>query len=98
MKERWLSLLNKFFSGNEIYTSGNSILQEPYLNQEAVVVETIVPGRRGRVSLGGSFWFARCTHSISLGPGTLVKVRGRDNITLWVEPIYHLLPAASLEK
>jgi hypothetical protein len=47
---------------------------------------------------GGSFWLARCTQPISLFPKTLVTIKGRDNITLLVEPNYPFLPAASLEK
>lgn len=99
MKESWVSFLIRFFFGNENYTSIDfTLLQDSYFNREAFVVETIVPGRRGRVKYGGSFWPARCTQPISLLPKTLVRVKGRENITLLVEPIYHFLPAASLEK
>lgn len=98
MSGRWLNFLNRFLFGDDLYTANDSTLQDPYLDQEAFVIETITPGRRGQVSWGGSFWLARCTHPISLMPGTLVRIKGRGNITLLVEPIYHLLPAAPLEK
>ena len=99
MKESLVSFLIRFFFGNENYTSIDfTPLQASYFNQEACVVKTIVPGKRGRVKYGGSFWLARCTQPISLFPKTLVTIKGRDNITLLVEPIYSFLPAASLEK
>lgn len=86
MEESWVSFLNRFFLGNEVSISDNSRLQVPFLSQEALVVEEIVPGRRGRVRCGGSFWPARCPQPISLLPNTLVRVVGHDNITLLVEP------------
>lgn len=57
------------------------------LRQEATVVKTIEPFKPGRVRFQGSWWFARCDQNITLLPGKLVNVVGRDNITLIVEPV-----------
>lgn len=55
--------------------------------QLAIVDETIVPYFGGRVRFQSSWWPALCLHNITLGPGEVVSVVGRDNITLLVEPI-----------
>jgi membrane protein implicated in regulation of membrane protease activity len=98
MHKKWIVFLNRFLFGDEIESSTDFTSPNSYMDPEAVVVEMIVPGRRGQVSCGGSFWLARCTQPTTLMPDTLVRVKGRDNITLLVEPIYPLLPAASLEQ
>ncbi|MGJ3247759.1 MAG: NfeD family protein [Elainellaceae cyanobacterium] len=54
---------------------------------EAIVEDTISPGREGRVHYQGSWWPARCFAELTLYPSTLVKVVGRQNITLLVEPV-----------
>ncbi|HEY9642305.1 MAG TPA: NfeD family protein [Coleofasciculaceae cyanobacterium] len=54
--------------------------------QKAVVATTIHPYRTGRIKFQGSWWFARCDHDITLHPGEIVHVIGRQNITLLVEP------------
>ncbi|MCT7963725.1 NfeD family protein [Laspinema sp. D1] len=56
-------------------------------NQLAIVDETIVPYFGGRVRFQNSWWPALCLHHITLGPGEVVSVVGRHNITLLVEPI-----------
>ena len=54
---------------------------------EAIVIDKIVPGRKGGVRFRGTWWSARCTEAIALAPGTPVHVIGRREITLWVEPM-----------
>lgn len=53
---------------------------------EAVVDETIQPGRAGRVRFQGSWWFARCGKAITLPPGEVVRVLELCDLTLLVEP------------
>lgn len=98
MNETWFSWLNRFFFGNKSNSSNDLTLPDSFPDPEAFVVEKIVPGRCGQISYGGSFWMARCTQPISLLPGTLVRVKGRNNLTLLVEPIHHLLPNISSKK
>jgi membrane protein implicated in regulation of membrane protease activity len=89
----WLAL---FFFGETGNTSAKlSPVDHPYLNQEAVVTQAIPPGESGRVYCRGSLWPAQCVQTINLPPGTRVRVAGRVNITLLVEPVRPLLPAAS---
>ncbi|MEC4983585.1 MAG: NfeD family protein [Oscillatoria sp. PMC 1068.18] len=54
---------------------------------EATVTENIEPGKKGRVRFRASYWYAVCEEKITLSAGTLVQVRGNENITLIVEPI-----------
>ncbi|MBD2028266.1 NfeD family protein [Leptolyngbya sp. FACHB-711] len=98
MKETLLSLANRFFFSSEIYTSSYLVQSIPYYYQEAVVIRAILPGQRGRIQIGSSFWFARCPQPILLMPEAVVQVMGRDNITLLVKPIQPLLPTASPEQ
>jgi membrane protein implicated in regulation of membrane protease activity len=60
-------------------------LNPEYVGQEAVVYETIQPGRVGRVQFQGSSWYARCDQDVVLVRGRTVKVIGIRNITLLVE-------------
>lgn len=56
--------------------------------QKAVVAKTIQPYKTGRIQFQGSWWFARCDSEITLYPGETVRVIGRQNITLLVEPTH----------
>lgn len=58
-----------------------------YLHELAIVQQAIHPNRRGRVSFRGSSWFALCKANIVLLPGRVVRVTGRYNTTLVVEPL-----------
>ena len=62
-------------------------IREKLQLSEAIVVDEIVPGRKGGVRFRGTWWSARCTQNIALVPGTIVSVVGRREITLFVEPV-----------
>lgn len=55
---------------------------------EAIVTQTIAPGRRGQVKCQGSWWTAQSVQGLTLLPGKVVYVIGRQNITLYVEPAF----------
>ena len=53
----------------------------------AVVEAAIYPYRKGRVFFQGSWWPAACEVNVALLPDVNVRVVGRSNITLLVEPL-----------
>jgi len=53
----------------------------------AIVSDDILPHQTGRVSFQSSWWPALCQQKIRILAGTTVRVIGRSNITLIVEPI-----------
>lgn len=67
-----------------------------YLNLEgeAIVEQTIQPGKPGRVRFRGSWWPACCKQEIILVPGEMVYVVGRCNITLLVEQMHSTAPCS----
>ncbi|MCC3631330.1 MAG: NfeD family protein [Microcoleus sp. PH2017_39_LGB_O_B] len=66
------------------YSTANNLLIKNYVNEEAVVDESIYPNQTGRVRFQGSWWPARCDRQITLTPGDTVYVIGVDSITLLV--------------
>ncbi|MEM9218678.1 MAG: NfeD family protein [Cyanobacteria bacterium P01_F01_bin.150] len=54
---------------------------------DGVVTIDIHPNRLGQIKFAGGWWSAKCERSMILKIGTLVKVIGRENIILIVEPI-----------
>lgn len=54
---------------------------------QATVDAIIQPSRTGRVRFQGSWWSARCDQNVTISPGEVVRVIGRQNITLVVEPL-----------
>jgi membrane protein implicated in regulation of membrane protease activity len=55
---------------------------ETLIGRPAVVITTCRP--LGQVRVGGEIWAARCTTGADVG--TEVRVEGRDDLTLVVEP------------
>lgn len=55
--------------------------------EKAIVDKAIQPGKEGRVSCLGTYWFARCEASITLPRGVIVQVVNIEKITLIVEPL-----------
>jgi membrane protein implicated in regulation of membrane protease activity len=55
---------------------------------EAIVTQTIGPGKRGQVKCQGSWWTAKSVQGLTLLPGKVVYVISRQNITLYVEPAF----------
>lgn len=56
------------------------------IEHQAVVTQTIAPGRPGQVQFQGSWWTARCEQPITLLPHQIVYVVARRNLTLLVRP------------
>jgi len=54
---------------------------------QGIVSETISPSQCGRVQFQGSWWYAFCEQNVTLMAGEVVRVIGRHNITLLVQPI-----------
>lgn len=54
---------------------------------KAIVDAIIEPSKNGRVRFQGSWWSARCEQETTIFPGEMVRVVGRQNITLIVEPV-----------
>jgi membrane protein implicated in regulation of membrane protease activity len=82
-----LSFVSRLLFGSHHQSSASSSsVRQRYINKEARVEQSIVPGRKGRVYMDGSWWPARCDRSLILLPGTLVRVIGLRGITLLVEP------------
>jgi len=60
-------------------------LEDDITGQEAVVVARITPKKHGRVEFRGSTWNAEARETIAAG--RMVKIIGKKNITLIVEPL-----------
>lgn len=96
MEFSWTQFFTRLLFGTELDTSVKaSFDQYPYSTGEAIVEEMIFIGQTGRVYYDGSSWPARCNYPTIVSPGTRVRVIGRKNITLLIEPIQLCLPAAS---
>lgn len=54
--------------------------------REAIVTQSIRPGRTGQVKFKGSWWNARCSWDVNLLEGQIVYVIDRRDNTLYVEP------------
>ncbi|MBD1997309.1 NfeD family protein [Leptolyngbya sp. FACHB-541] len=54
-----------------------------------VVVETIKPGRRGRIAFQATSWFGVYDGNEELLPGAIVEVLERSGTTWLVRPILH---------
>ncbi len=67
------------------YDDGVDADDDGVVGAMAVVMESIEPTKPGRVEVRGVTWQASST--VALEPGLRVKVVGRKNITLIVEPM-----------
>lgn len=65
----------------------NGISSSEHERLDGIVTIDISPNRLGQVKFAGGWWSAKCGRSITLTRGTLVKVVGRENIILVVEPM-----------
>ena len=65
-------------------TAGDA-LEDDITGQEAVVIAKITPKKHGRVEFRGSTWNAEAKETIAAG--RRVKIIGKKNITLVVEPL-----------
>lgn len=96
----WSSVFSALFSGDRAIAAASTPFEEgiyspisaaaihhPYLHKQAVVVETIAVGRPGRIYLANTWWKARCLQPVALAVGTPVRVTGREQLTLLVEPL-----------
>jgi len=54
---------------------------------EAIVAASICPHQSGQVKFQGSWWRARSILNACIPEGAIVRVVGRVNLTLMVEPI-----------
>ncbi|EKQ67645.1 membrane protein implicated in regulation of membrane protease activity [Leptolyngbyaceae cyanobacterium JSC-12] len=77
-----------FFAGVEDAESGRSRqTADSSFYGKGIVSETIAPHQTGRVRFQGSWWSALCEQEVTLPPGKMVQVIGRQNITLLVQPL-----------
>ena len=62
---------------------------DSYWQATSTVVESILPGRTGRIRLYGIYWYARTIKPLAstIRSGTNVKIIGRDGLSLLVHPI-----------
>ena len=83
-----LALRNKFktlFHGHTSDIQNQNKDMDDFIGQRAVVKETIIPHRSGKVEFNGSLWNADAAEEIAVGED--VQVVGRDNLRLKVKKI-----------
>ena len=68
-------------------TISNGLSDSDHERLDGVVTIDIHPNRLGQIKFAGGWWSAKCGRAIILKAGTLVKVIGRENIILIVEPM-----------
>ena len=64
-----------------------------YQDSNALVDKEINAEKPGWVKYSGSWWRARCLQPIPLLPGTAVRITGRQDLTLVVEPMFPAIAA-----
>ncbi|MBD2461849.1 NfeD family protein [Oscillatoria sp. FACHB-1407] len=80
--KNWFSRL----SNRDTSHASPSTVNTPCIENEAIVVETIEPGKTGWVRFQSILWSAYCPSGSVLHSGEQVYVVSRDNTTLCVEP------------
>jgi membrane protein implicated in regulation of membrane protease activity len=73
---------------NRMISSAATRLVKAREGNEAIVTQTIAPGRKGQVKYQGSWWTARCHDNVTLMVGTMVYVMSRQNLTLYIERMF----------
>lgn len=83
-----LVLRNKFktlFHGHTSDVQNQNKDMDDFIGQRAVVKETVIPHRSGKVELNGSLWNADAAEEIAVGES--VQVVSRDNLRLKVKKV-----------
>jgi len=73
---------------NSLNTSERQTGGMQKFEDEAIVATLICPHQSGQVRFQGSWWRARSALNVLIPEGAIVRVIGRVNLTLMVEPIY----------
>lgn len=58
---------------------------------KAIVERAIAPNCLGRVRFQGTYWSAQCVEPMTVAPGAIVEVIGRQNLTLIVKAVEKLI-------
>jgi len=64
-------------------------IEDSFPSAEALVVQSIPPGGKGKIRLHGVYWNAKSSilSQFPIPVDTLVSVKARVDLTLWVEPL-----------
>jgi inner membrane protein len=79
------SWLKGIFMGHVSGQQDLNVDLDEFVGERAVVIETIVPKRLGKVELHGTHWNAEA--DVELAEGTAVEVIAKDNLTLKVKAL-----------
>jgi len=77
--------VNKLFSGRKKTEINNGENSEDNIGEKAIVVEAIIPPRKGKVEFHGTNWNAEADGQID--SGATVEIVGKSNITLKVKKV-----------
>lgn len=77
--------VNKLFSGRKKTETNKGENMEDNSGEKAIVVETIIPPRKGKVEFHGTNWNAEADEQIDAG--TTVEIIGKTNLTLNVKKV-----------
>jgi membrane protein implicated in regulation of membrane protease activity len=77
--------VNKLFSGRKKTETNNGENIDDYIGEKAVVVESIIPPKKGKVEFHGTNWSAEA--EVQIESGATIEIIGKDNLTLKVRKI-----------